>query len=180
MSHRAALMIDAYTLRKHAQVISQGGLQPSIDYGAVRRMFEDRSVEESGQQLMRTMYYARIINDNEDDQSIPVVRLLDWLSYNGFIVKTITVRRAVDAPGWPSVMIAVDALTLAARIDTLYLIASSDDLVPAVSAMQRAGVRVMLACAQQLCGDALRRQVDAVVDLTQIMQQCAAPQKART
>ena len=178
MSYRAALMIDAYTLRKHAQVISQGGLQPSIDYGALRKRFHDRLVAEGGQQLMHAMYYARIINDNADDQSIPVVRLLDWLSYNGFIVKTITVRRAADAPGWPSVMIAVDAFALAARIDTLYLIASSDDLAPAVEAVQRAGVRVVLACAQQLCGDALRRQVDEVVDLTQIMQQCAPPQKA--
>jgi uncharacterized LabA/DUF88 family protein len=122
--------------------------------------------------LLRAYYYTTIFEEREYQNTRP---LLDWLDYNGFTVKSKSVREHDDGGGGRkyirnlSVEMAVDAIEIARHVDAIMLFSGDGDLRPAVEAIQRRGViaTVVSTIRSQppILADELRRQADQVHDL---------------
>jgi uncharacterized LabA/DUF88 family protein len=162
---RCIMMIDGtglhYTLR---------ALNADIDYRKLREMFV------GDMQLVRAIYYALTAPVEEESG---VRRLLDWLDYNGYVVRERPSREFTDANGSlirrgsVSLQMAVDALEMTSIIDRLILFSGDVDLVPLVKAVQRRGVCVTavstLALKPPIIAKELRRQVDHFVDMRELL-----------
>ena len=112
-----------------------------------------------------------------------LIRLTDWLSYNGYQVVTKPTRalphraqddrrdgRAMtDARGSLLVELCVDMLTLAPALDTVILFSSDGSCQSLVRAVQRLGCRVLVVSSEKTGESAiaveLRRQADGFVEL---------------
>ena len=68
--------------------------------------------------------------------------------------------------------LAVDAMELASFVDEIILFTGDGDFRPLVEALQRRGVRVMVAstvsCQPPMIADDLRRQADAFIELSEL------------
>lgn len=134
--------------------------------------------------LVRAFYYTALLEGDLTPDWL--IRLTDWLSYNGFNVITkrakIFRRRVADENGtyhWVSevkgnvdIEMAVDMLTLAAHCDTIILFSGDGDFVSLVQAVQRMGTRVVIISSEKTSdstvADELRRQADEFIELTTI------------
>ncbi len=134
-------------------------------------------------QLLRAFYYTALLDDATPDW---LIRLTDWLSYNGYTVITKRARtfrrRYVDAEGQVHMVnevkgnidieLAIDMITLAPYYDTAILFSGDGDFVRLVEAVQRMGVRVVVVSsektAESTVSDELRRQADEFIDLADI------------
>jgi uncharacterized LabA/DUF88 family protein len=145
-------------------------LNADIDYRKLREIFVGEM------QLVRAIYYALTTSEGEE---FGVRRLLDWLDYNGYVVRETSIRQFSDANGSRtrrgnvSLQMAVDALEMTSLIDRLILFSGDADLVPLVKAVQRKGVCVTavstLASKPPMIAKELRRQVDHFVDMRELM-----------
>lgn len=162
---RSVLMIDGSSI----QFVIRA-LQTEIDYRKLRKLFSgDRP-------LIRAHYYALVARDEEE---FGLRRLLDWLDYNGFVVREKYGREVISDNGHRSLRghlsleIAIDALELAPAIDHLILFSGDGDLAALVKAVQRKGVRVTaistLTTKPPLIATELRRQVDRFIDLRELV-----------
>lgn len=110
-----------------------------IDFAVLKRFFSERS------KLVSMRYYASL----EDARENPVIRIIDFLRFNGYVVAR-KVGRDNDlscAPhfrGRCDIDITIDVLAMADRIDHLVLCVGSNDLAPLIAAVQLRGVRVSL------------------------------------
>ncbi len=161
---RSVIMIDGSSI--HYALRS---LNAKIDYRRLRGLFvEDR-------RLVRALYYALV---TRDEVEFGPRRLLDWLDYNGYVVREKVGREFIAANGHRSLRghlsleIAVDALELAPLIDHLILFSGDGDLAALVEAVQRKGVRVTavstLTTRPPMIASELRRQVDRFIDLREL------------
>lgn len=129
-------------------------------------------------QLVRVYYYTALLDAAEHN---PIMKLVDWLDYNGFMVVTKEAKQYTDAAGRPKVKgnmdieIAVDMLELAPYLDEVLLVSGDGDFRRLVEAVQRRGVKVTVAStirsSPQLCADELRRQADAFLDIADLRKQ---------
>lgn len=162
---RYIMMIDGTDLHHTLRA-----LNADIDYRKLREIFVGEM------QLVRAIYYALTASGEEE---FGVRRLLDWLDYNGYVVRERSVREFSDANGSRtrrgnvSLQMAVDALEMTSLIDRLILFSGDADLVPLVKAVQRKGVCVTavstLASKPPMIAKELRRQVDHFVDMRELM-----------
>lgn len=161
---RSVIMIDGSSM--HYALRS---LNAEIDYQRLRGLFvNDR-------RLVRALYYALV---TRDDEEFGLRRLLDWLDYNGYVVREKYGRQFIAENGHRSLRghlsleIAVDALELAPLIDHLILFSGDGDLAALVEAVQRKGVRVTavstLTTRPPMIASELRRQVDRFIDLREL------------
>lgn len=162
---RYIMMIDGtgiyHTLR---------ALNADIDYRKLREIFTGEM------QLVRAIYYALTASE---DGEFGVRRLLDWLDYNGYVVREKSMREFSGAKSnrtrrsSVSLQMAVDALEMASLVDRLILFTGDADLVPLVKAVQRKGVCVTavstLASQPPMIAKELRRQVDHFVDMQELL-----------
>jgi uncharacterized LabA/DUF88 family protein len=162
---RYIMMIDGagihHTLR---------ALNADIDYRKLLQLFVGEV------QLVRAIYYAVTGLEEED---VGLRRLLEWLDYNGYVVRKRPSREFTDANGSRirrgsvSLQMAVDALEMTSLIDRLILFSGDADLVPLVKAVQRKGVCVTavstLASKPPMIAKELRRRVDHFVDMRELM-----------
>lgn len=161
---RSVIMIDGSSI--HYALRS---LNAEIDYRRLRGLFVD------DRRLVRALYYALVTRDEEE---FGPRRLLDWLDYNGYVVREKYGREFIAANGHRSLRghlsleIAVDALELAPLIDHLILFSGDGDLAALVEAVQRKGVRVTavstLTTRPPMIASELRRQVDRFIDLREL------------
>jgi uncharacterized LabA/DUF88 family protein len=161
---RSVIMIDGsgmhYALR---------ALNADIDYRRLRGLFVD------DMRLIRALYY--VVTAREEVAGVR--RLLDWLDYNGYVVREKLGREFVDANGVRirrgriSLEMAIDALEMVPLIDHLILFSGDGDLTALVEAVQRKGVRVTavstLVTRPPMISTELRRQVDCFIDLRELM-----------
>ena len=170
---RFAIFIDGSNLY---HTIRDLGLH--VDY---RRLLEHFSTKGW---LVRAFYYTALLEGDLTPDWL--IRLTDWLSYNGFNVITkrakIFRRRVADEGGalhWVSevkgnvdIEMAVDMITLAPHCDTIILFSGDGDFVSLVDAVQRVGTRVVIISSEKTSdstvADELRRQADEFVELTTI------------
>ncbi|MGI9449549.1 MAG: NYN domain-containing protein [Geminicoccaceae bacterium] len=141
-------------------------LDVDIDYRALCNIFADAGY------LVQARYYTSIL----DDQSYSPIRpLIDWLSYNGFVVVTRTIRAGQDVDDSSrldrgiGIELAVDVIEMASRLDHAVLFTGNGDFVRLVQLLQRRTVRTTvvgtLHGASSMVSDELRRQADTFVDL---------------
>ena len=161
---RLALFIDGANL--HA---ASKGLGFDIDYKLLRQEFARRG------RLVRASYYTALL---ENEEYSPIRPLVDWLQYNGFTLVTKPAREFIDSQGRRRVKgnmdieLAVDALTLADRIDHAVLFSGDGDFRALVEGLQRRGVRVSVCSSIRssppMIADELRRQADNFIELDEL------------
>jgi uncharacterized LabA/DUF88 family protein len=164
LAPRRALFIDGSNLYAAAKTLGF-----DIDYRKLRQFFE------GGAWLLRSYYYTAIADDQDYS---PVRPLADWLDYNGFYLVSKPAKEYTDAMGRRrirgsmDVEIAVDALSLADKIDHMVLISGNGDFRRLIEAMQAKGVKVTVVStirtSPPMASDDVRRQADEFLDLLDI------------
>jgi uncharacterized LabA/DUF88 family protein len=127
-------------------------------------------------QLVRIYYYTVVVEDDEEYSSLRP--LVDWLDYNGFNLVTKRGREHMGADGRRRVKgkmdveLAVDAITLAGRLDHVMLFSGDGDFRALVADLQLRGVRVSVVSTLRsqppMVADELRRQADQFIDLADL------------
>ena len=122
--------------------------------------------------LLQARYYTTVLNDQK---YTPVRPLIDWLSYNGFVVVTKPVRGSeeVDEP-WRldrglGMELAIDVVETSPKLDHVVLFTGNEDFLRLLKLMQRRMVRTTVVGtahgSSSMASDELRRQADIFVDL---------------
>lgn len=160
-----------------------------IDYRRLLQYLKDQGT------LVRACYYTALLEGSQTPDWL--IRLTDWLSYNGFHVSTkrakIFRRRITDEQGNPQwisetkgnvdIELAMDMLRLAPRCDTIVLFSGDGDFISVIRAVQRMGTRVIVISSERTTestvADELRRQADEFIELTSIADQICMVDRAR-
>ncbi len=133
-----------------------------VDYQALLAYFRSRS------NLIRAFYYTAL---DVSGEHTPLKPLVDWLSYNGYIVVTKPTKEFKDGNGRRRVKgnmdvdLAIDMLNLARHLDHIVLFSGDGDFRRLVEAVQQYGVKVTVLAASDVTADELRRQADQFVEL---------------
>jgi uncharacterized LabA/DUF88 family protein len=172
---RVGLFIDGPNLYATSKA-----LEFDIDYKRLLEFFRGKA------RLIRALYYTALIEDQEFSSIRPLV---DWLDYNGYTMVTKPTKEFTDAQGRRKIKgnmdieLAVDALSMASGLDHIVLFSGDGDFRSLVEALQEAGIRVSvvssLVTQPPMVADALRRQADQFVDLTDLEMFIGRDQAAR-
>lgn len=162
---RTAIFIDGPNLYSASRQ-----LEFNIDYKAMLDHFMDAC------KFVRANYYTAVTP--EDGEFSPLRPLVDWLSYNGYALKTKPMKEYTDETGRKrhkgnmDIEIAVDMMRIAPRIDHAVLFSGDGDFCALVQALQDQGVRVTVVSSKEgkngVIADELRRQADAFIDLVDV------------
>lgn len=163
-NERIALFIDGANLYSAGKT-----LDFDIDYKKLLSLFASRG------RLIRAYYYTAII---ERDDYSALRPLTDWLDYNGYHVVTKPAKEVIDRDGRKRIKgnmdieITIDMLGHTDNIDHMVLISGDGDFRATVKAVQAKGVRVTVLSTQKstppMMADELRRQADAIIELTDL------------
>jgi len=161
---RIALFIDGANLYATAK-----SLGFDIDYKRLLGHFRKRA------RLVRAIYYTALMDDAEYS---PIRPLIDWLDYNGYMVRTKPAKEFTDSlgrrkiKGSMDIELAVDAMRLADNLDHVVLFSGDGDFRRLVEAVQRRGVRVSVVStirsSPPMVADELRRQADNFIELEEL------------
>lgn len=158
---RCAIFIDGPSLHRACR-----SLEVDIDYGALRSIFVDAGY------LLQARYYTTVQNDQS---YTPLRPLIDWLSYNGFVVVTKSVRASDDVEEpWRlnrglGMELAIDVIEMSPKLEHVVLFTGNGDFLRLVKLMQRRMVRTTVIGTAHgsslMTSDELRRQADTFIDL---------------
>ena len=162
---KSALFIDGQGLHHAAKALNF-----EVDYKRLMAEFKRRGP------LLRAYYYTTVF---ETEDFTAVRPLLDWLTYNGFTVRTMLLRDHDDGEGRRrskrnvGVDLAIDAMETAGYVDNIYLFSGDGDFRSLVEALQRRGVFVTVVSTLRrtpgpVVADELRRQADAFLELSDL------------
>lgn len=158
---RMAVLIDGVNFHTAARAHDI-----QVDYRKLRSEFAGRG------KLVRCFYYAV---EKHDAEEVPIRRLLDYLDYNGFTIKT-DVARHDDPSAFRRAKscllmeLAMDAVSLIDRVDHFIIMCGDREILPLVAMLQRAGTRVSICATRQgadggTISDELRRAADNFIEL---------------
>ncbi|HEY9549313.1 MAG TPA: NYN domain-containing protein [Kiloniellaceae bacterium] len=166
---RVALFIDGANLYATAR-----SLGFDIDYKRLLNIFSDQC------NLIRSLYYTALV---EDQEYSPIRPLVDWLDYNGYTMVTKPTKEFTDATGRRKVKgnmdieLAVDVMEMLEYLDHIILFSGDGDFRRLVEAVQRRGRRVTVVSTLRsqppMIADELRRQADSFIDLADMQSQIA-------
>ncbi|HKJ88856.1 MAG TPA: NYN domain-containing protein [Gammaproteobacteria bacterium] len=134
-----------------------------VDYQALLDFFRQRA------KLTRAFYYTAL---DVSGEHTPLKPLVDWLSYNGYIVVTKPTKEFKNGngnrriKGNMDIELAIDMLNLAQYLDHAILFSGDGDFRRLVDAVQQRGVKVTVLASSDVTADELRRQADQFVELT--------------
>ncbi|MGF1628181.1 MAG: NYN domain-containing protein [Kiloniellaceae bacterium] len=158
---RVALFIDGANLYATAR-----SLGFDIDYKRLLDVFSTRC------NLVRSLYYTALVDDQEYS---PIRPLVDWLDYNGYTMVTKPTKEFTDATGRRKIKgnmdieLAVDVMEMLEHLDHIVLFSGDGDFRRLVEAVQRRGRRVTVVSTLRsqppMIADELRRQADVYIDL---------------
>jgi uncharacterized LabA/DUF88 family protein len=161
---RVALFIDGANLYATAR-----SLGFDIDYKRLLDVFSNHC------NLVRSLYYTALM---EDQEYSPIRPLVDWLDYNGYTMVTKPTKEFTDATGRRKVKgnmdieLAVDVMEMVQYLDHVVLFSGDGDFRRLVEAVQRRGRRVTVVSTLRsqppMIADELRRQADNFVDLADL------------
>lgn len=166
---KTIILIDGMSLYSSAKAAGQ-----TVDYRSILEYFKETVT------LIRGIFYTP--TDEGVDHN-PIKPLIDFLSYNGYQVKTRTYKDTVNGPRMNrprmDVDLAVDAMEMAAHVDHIVIASGKGDFVSLVHALQRQGVKVTIMTVLDPAdgsqtptsagiSDELRRVADQVIPLTMI------------
>ncbi|MFA9459846.1 NYN domain-containing protein [Thiohalorhabdus methylotrophus] len=133
-----------------------------VDYQALLNFFRQRA------KLTRAFYYTAL---DVSGEHTPLKPLVDWLSYNGYIVVTKPTKEFKNGngnrriKGNMDIELAIDMLNLAQYLDHAILFSGDGDFRRLVDAVQQRGVKVTVLASSDVTADELRRQADQFVEL---------------
>jgi len=132
-----------------------------VDYQALLEFFRERA------KVIRAFYYTAL---DVSGEHTPLKPLVDWLSYNGYIVVTKPTKEFKNGgqrrvKGNMDVELTIDMLNLAPHLDHVVLFSGDGDFRRLVEAVQQRGVKVTVLAATDVTADELRRQADQFVPL---------------
>lgn len=163
--NRAAVFIDGSNTHAACKALNL-----DIDYRKLLGFFADNY------SIVRAYYYTSILT--EEDGYSGLMKLVDFLDFNGFTVVTKDAKEFVDSNGNTrvkgnmSVELTVDAMNIVHRVDEIIIMTGDGNYSYLVSALQRLGVRVTVvstkATAPAFASEALRRQSDHFIDLIEL------------
>lgn len=174
-NERTAVFIDGANL-----FAASKNLNFEVDYRSLLSYLQHTS------QLVRAYYYAVIV---DTENYSPLKPLTDFLSYNGFIMVSKTVRESQDGQSNRSrnnmhVDMTVDMMEMASKIEHMILFSGDSELRRPVEYVQRQGVRVTVVSSTStsipMVSDELRRQADLFVDLVDISENFTRAQANRS
>lgn len=152
-----------------------------VDYQSLLSFFRERT------KLVRAFYYTALDISGEHT---PLKPLVDWLSYNGYIVVTKPTKEFKNGgqrriKGNMDVELAIDMLNMAPYLEHTILFSGDGDFRRLVEAVQHRGVKVTVVAAADVTADELRRQADQFVVLEDFRpfiqrRQAEAPSEAAT
>lgn len=173
---RIALFIDGSNLFAAAKALGF-----NIDYKRLLTEFMRRG------KMVRAYYYTAVV---EDDEFSPLRPLTDWLSYNGFTLVSKPAKKYTDSLGQTKIKgnmdieLVVDAMEMAEQVDHIILFSGDGDYVPMLASIQRKGVRVSVVSTTRsqppMVSDELRRQADTFIELEDLRDVIARPDKPGT
>lgn len=172
MKNKVAVFIDGANLYASAKHLNM-----NMDYSKIITW----AGSETGGKVIRSMFYTAL----SDDEAFVALRpMVDWLSYNGFVVVTKPIKEFTDAQGRRKIKgnmdieIAVDAMELAPHVDTMFFFTGDGDFRRVIESIQRRGVHVVVVSALEVVADELRRQADRFIDLQDIAHDVCRPSRA--
>lgn len=132
-----------------------------VDYQSLLGFFRERT------KLVRAFYYTAL---DVSGEHTPLKPLVDWLSYNGYIVVTKPTKEFKNGgqrrvKGNMDVELTIDMLNLAPYLDHIVLFSGDGDFRRLVEAVQHRGVKVTVLAGTDVTADELRRQADQFVEL---------------
>ncbi len=161
---RIAVFVDGSNFKAACNII---GLRP--DYNRMREYLA-RDGDVSG------YYYFTALPPADVDSHLR--KVVDFLQYNGWIVKTKEMKIIQDGDeikrkGNVDIEIVVHAFRMVEYITDLYLFSGDGDFAPMVEELQAKGLRVtafsvLRRGSQNMMADELRRQVNTFVNLEDI------------
>ena len=161
---RVALFIDGANLYATAR-----SLGFDIDYKRLLDVFSSHC------NLVRSLYYTALV---EDQEYSPIRPLVDWLDYNGYTMVTKPTKEFTDATGRRKVKgnmdieLAVDVMEMLEHLDHIVLFSGDGDFRRLVESVQRRGRRVTVVSTLRsqppMIADELRRQADIFIDLADL------------
>lgn len=157
---RIAMFIDGANLFHTAKNIGM-----NVDF---KKLLNLPGLREDGQ-LVRAYYYSATSNESPEF----VIKLLDYLEYNGYSVVTkMSKTFNGKTKGNMDIELAVDALSLSKHYDKMYLFSGDGDFEYLVRALQRKGIQVCAISTIQthppMIADELRRVADEFIDLNDL------------
>ena len=173
---RIAIFIDGANLYSTLK-----NLDYDIDYKQMLTLFKEKG------RLICANYYTAL---REHDDYSPIKPLMDWLDYNGYHVITKPAKTYTDRDGRSrtkgnmDIEIVVDMIELAPHIDHILLFTGDGDFAAAVKAVQKRGTRVTVLSSMttkpSMLSDELRRQADAVIELSEMGKLIGRPKREYT
>jgi uncharacterized LabA/DUF88 family protein len=172
---KTAIFIDGANLHSTCK-----GLGFHVDFAKLLRVV-------GGDLPTRAIYYTATF----DHLEVQTVRpLLDWLSYNGYVVRSKPVKEFTNLDGTRKtkgnldIEIAVDVMEMLPHMERMVLFSGDGDFRYLVEAAQRRGVFVTaistIETDPSMIADELRRQADQFIDLASMRHQIEIVQKPRT
>ena len=140
----------------------------------------------AGRRLVRSYFYTAISNQSEGK-----IDFVNFLKLNGFGVVTKEIRNFNDndpstrnVRGCLDMEMAIDAMEMSSKLDTIILCTGDGDFVPLVSALGRRGVHVEICALREMTSTDLIAASDAYTDLATLRDEIAlagapAPQQPR-
>jgi uncharacterized LabA/DUF88 family protein len=116
--------------------------------------------------ILKKIYYFVSLDKDQEENSI--IRLIDWLDYNGFICK---VTDTDERNRGIQVDFTIQAMKLIPAVDHFILFTGNSQFVPLVKHLDDAG-KVVTICStllnQKMVSDALRRAADSFVEINDL------------
>ena len=125
--------------------------------------------------ILKKIYYFVMIDTDQEENSI--IKLIDWLDYNGFICKVTesVSRESRDIAGLDrnnnrgiQVDFTIQAMKLIPTVDHFILFTGNSQFVPLVRHLDDAGKMVTIVSTlsnQKMVSDQLRREADSFVEI---------------
>ena len=166
MEQRSALLVDGANMYAAAKAAGF-----NIDYKLLLQLL--------GRQfnIVRANYYTAV-KDNPDNLDDPLIKHIDWLSFNGYKVITRMAMEYTNSKGEyvikgnMDVRMTIDALCMSDRIDNFILGTGDGDFTDLVDTLHNKGLSVVAISTIQskppMIAGSLRRAVDQFIDLTEI------------
>lgn len=141
-------------------------LATDIDFRQMLKYFQKQT------NLIHAQYYSALVDSPEYSQ---LKKLIDWLSYNGYLVKLDKAYENVNHNnqfrvfGNQLINIAVDMLMMEDRVNHVIFIGCEENYIPLIKAVKTKGIVVTLISQRDIVADGLRREVDNFIQLEDIL-----------
>lgn len=135
----------------------------NVDYKKLRNMFISQF------DIIRINYLVTL---PDTDEELSVIKLYDWLQFNGYDLHTKWIKESVDSDSFSTnvdIELTIAALVAARKADKIIISSGSGALVPLVEELKRMNVTVcLLGSLEKGVDSELRRKADLYMDIISI------------